>query len=288
MVHWDLINCGDTEVSPRKTDDRRALGRRTIADFGEQWSRYPDFKGHLGSIELLDDTLAPLLDVRAIAGSRVAEIGSGTGRVVHALGEIGASHITAVEPSESFAVLKRNTVQFQPRITYLQLTGDLLPASRDLDYVLCLGVLHHIPDPAPVVRAAFASLRPGGRLFVWVYGREGNRLYLLFARPLRLLTRWMPHELLATLAWIIYLPIPIYMKACAILPLPLHDYVRSVLVRLSPRHRRLTIYDQLRPAYAKYYTEREARGLLEHAGFVNVRTHHRHAYSWSVIGTRPA
>ena len=52
--------------------------------------------------------------------------------------------------------------------------------------------------------------------------------------------------------------------------------------------RRLVIYDQLRPTYAKYYTGPEARELMSRAGFGDIRLHHRHGYSWTVVGTRPA
>lgn len=51
--------------------------------------------------------------------------------------------------------------------------------------------------------------------------------------------------------------------------------------------RRLVIYDQLNPAYAKYYTRAEAYELLRQAGFDDVRLHHRHGYSWTAVGTRP-
>jgi hypothetical protein len=61
----------------------------------------------------------------------------------------------------------------------------------------------------------------------------------------------------------------------------------SVLEKMSPNKRRLIIYDQLKPAYAKYYTRQEAINLLENVGFINVRIHHRHGYSWTVIGAKP-
>ena len=64
--------------------------------------------------------------------------------------------------------------------------------------------------------------------------------------------------------------------------------MRSVLARFPRDKRRLVIYDQLNPAYAKYYREHEARALLSDAGFRNVRLHHRHGYSWTVIGEKPA
>lgn len=57
--------------------------------------------------------------------------------------------------------------------------------------------------------------------------------------------------------------------------------------KCAPRQRRVIIYDQLNPAYAKYYTRAEALALLTEAGLVNVACHHRHGYSWTVLGTRP-
>jgi hypothetical protein len=67
----------------------------------------------------------------------------------------------------------------------------------------------------------------------------------------------------------------------------LREYMLSILEKMSPKKRRLIIYDQLKPSYAKYYTQFEARKLLSDRNFENVRVHHRHGYSWTVIGTKP-
>jgi hypothetical protein len=56
---------------------------------------------------------------------------------------------------------------------------------------------------------------------------------------------------------------------------------------LAVAHRQLIVYDQLNPAYAKYYTAAEARDLLESTGFESVRLWWRHGYSWTVVGERP-
>ncbi len=66
-----------------------------------------------------------------------------------------------------------------------------------MDFVLSIGVLHHIPDPAPVFPRRVFALRPGGRMAVWLYGREGNAAYLAAVRPLRAITRRLPHPVLA-------------------------------------------------------------------------------------------
>jgi len=259
---------------------------RSINDFGEQWLRYPDNQGFYGSTELFSDIIFPFLTLDEIRGRRVAEIGSGTGRIVNMLIEAGAEHVIAVEPSDAFNVLRRNINQPE-KVSCLKITGDQLPAYGNLDYIFSIGVLHHIPNPQPVVEAAFKALRPGGRFLVWLYAKEGNGLYLGLIRPLRSLTKRLPHFVLASLVEIMYWPLVLYIKCCHWLPLPLRGYVLSVLDKMAPDKRRLIIYDQLNPVYAKYYTKSEAEKLLSDVKFENVRTHHRYGYSWTVIGTKP-
>jgi SAM-dependent methyltransferase len=152
---------------------------QTIKDFGRQWLRYDDNEGYYGSLELFSDILSPFLIPDHIKGCRAAEIGSGTGRIVNMLLEAGAKHVIAVEPSDAFDVLCRNIRQPE-KVTCLKIIGDQLPAYGDLDYIFSIGVLHHIPDPHPLVQAAFKALRPGGHFLIWLYGKEGNRLYLTF------------------------------------------------------------------------------------------------------------
>ena len=145
---------------------------QTIKDFGNQWLRYRDNEGFYGSLELLADILFPFIKIGQIRDRRVAEIGSGTGRIVNMLLEAGAKYIIAVEPSDAFEVLCHNIPQPE-KVTCLRITGDQLPAYENLDYIFSIGVLHHIPDPAPVVKAAFKALRPGGHFLSGYMVKKG-------------------------------------------------------------------------------------------------------------------
>lgn len=270
-----------------KAEQPSDLKDRTISDFGDQWTAFRKNPAYYGSTELLADLFGPLLAIEDIKGKTVADIGSGTGRIVNMLLDAGASQVIAVEPSAAIHVLKDNTVSRADKIEYLELTGDKLPNDLNLDYVVSIGVLHHIPEPAPVVSAAFDALRDGGRCIVWLYGREGNETYLSFVMPLRKFTVLLPHKGLVGLCYVLEIALTGYIWLCKMLPLPMRSYMRGVLAQFTREVRRLTIYDQLNPAYAKYYTRNEATALLKDAGFTNIQIHHRHGYSWTVSGVKP-
>jgi SAM-dependent methyltransferase len=260
---------------------------RTVKDFGAQWRRYAENEGYYASLDLLADICGPLLQLERIQGTRVADIGSGSGRIVNMLLDAGAAHVTAVEPSDAIEVLKGNTAKRADSITYVHGLGETLPLEH-FDAIFSIGVLHHIVDPIPVLRRAYQALRPGGYVLLWVYGQEGNETYLLQSSRLRRLTTRLPDFILAGLARALGVALSAYLVCCRAFPLPMHRYVKAVLGRLTWRQRVLTIFDQLNPAYAKYYLEPEVRNLLESTGFTDVNLYHRHQYSWTALGVRPS
>lgn len=270
-----------------QSDSYTSRSDLTIADFGEQWTHYTTNDGYYASTELFRDICGPLLDPVTLAGARVADIGSGTGRIVSMLLASDAARVIAIEPSEAFNVLKANTAGNAISIQYIHGRGEEIPAGQDLDYVFSIGVLHHIDNPIPVVKAAYAALRPGGQMLVWLYGREGNEAYLAMAETLRPITVRLPRGALVALSHVLNVGLALYIPLCRVLPLPLRDYMRHVIGRFSWHKRFLVIFDQLNPTVAHYYTREQAESLLADGGFQNVRAHHRHGYSWTVIGEKP-
>lgn len=263
-------------------------GDRTIRDFGEQWTHYGDNEGYYGSLALLADMFGPLLPISELEGADVADIGSGTGRIVHMLCAAGARHVVAVEPSVGVERLRENVRELGDRVEVIHGPGEALPTDRALDLVVSIGVIQFIEDPGPVLRAAREALRPGGRLLIWVYGREGNTAYLLLLGALRAVTTRLPHAALDVLCRVLDRALDLYILACRVLPLPMRDYLCNTYARVSREKRRLTIYDQLNPTYARYYRGPEVREMLERAGFEGVRLHHRRGYSWTALAVKPA
>ncbi|HVE48664.1 MAG TPA: class I SAM-dependent methyltransferase [Casimicrobiaceae bacterium] len=283
MAEFDVLQLQAARFNIMKTDEK------TIRDFGEQWTKYSDAEGFFGSVALLADFIEPF-QATAFRGARVADVGAGTGRFVVALLELGASQVIAVEPSAAAEVVREKTRRFGPdRVSVLNITGDKIPADASLDYAISVGVLHHIVDPRPVVAAVFEALKPGGQFVVWLYGKEGNGLYLSLVLPIRALSKHLPATGKAVITRLLDIPLALYVACCKqwpSAPLPLSRYMTEILGKLEPDKRRLVIYDQLNPHYAKYYTRSEAEQLLRSSPF-EVAVHHRKGYSWVVIGTKP-
>jgi SAM-dependent methyltransferase len=228
------------------------------------------------------------MDPAEIAGKRVAEIGAGVGRIVSLLLDWGAAEVVAIEPSDAVHALRANLAcrADADRVRIIQARGEDIPR-ENFDMVFSIGVLHHIPNPVPVVRAAHEALAPGGRFIAWLYGYEGNEAYLLLVRPLRMVTTRLPHRALAGIARGLNLLLDAYIAACRRgAPLPLRAYVLRVIANFSRERRFTVIYDQLNPAYAKYYRRTEGRELFMDAGFHVVHVYHRHGYSWTLIGDK--
>jgi len=259
---------------------------RTIRDFGEQWTRYGENEGYYGSQELFRDMLGPLLSLDALKGARVADIGSGTGRIVRMLIDAGVQHVVAVEPSSGVEILRKNTAELGDRVEVIQALGEELPVDRNFEFVFSIGVIQFISDPLPTLRAARDSLLPGGKLVIWVYGKEGNGAYLFLLNTLRAFTTRLPQKALAGLCQVLTVLVDIYGLACRVLPLPLRSYVLGTLNRVSRSDRTLTIYDQLNPTFVRYYERDEVIEMLREAGFEDIALHHRRGYSWTALATK--
>ena len=114
-------------------------GDRTIGDFGDQWTRCRSNDGYYASLEMFRDIAGPFFDELDLRGAPVADIGSGTGRIVRMLAGAGAGQIVAVEPSSAFDVLKENTRDIADRMTYVHGPGDSLPGDGSTRRSHCCG-----------------------------------------------------------------------------------------------------------------------------------------------------
>lgn len=265
-----------------------SIGDKTIEQFGEQWVNYNNIDGYFGSIELFQDFVVPF-DTSKLKDKVVADIGAGTGRFTKSILQSGASHVFAVEPSQAVKVVEQVlTEEEKNRTTILNIPGGELKLNESLDFALSIGVMHHIPEVDDVVKAVYDSLKKDGQFIIWLYGKEGNRLYLMIFEPIRFITMKMPLFLNHWISFLLNIFLTLYIliiKMTPFIPWPMKSYVINVISKSNWDKRLVVIFDQLNPSYAKYYTKKEAYDLLAKNHF-KTEVFARHGYSWVVIGTK--
>lgn len=265
---------------------QKEVRERTIQDFGNQWQIHGQVdQDYWSSKEMFTDHFGELFDPQEIAGKVVAEVGSGSGRIINMICDFEPAKCHAIEPSAGFDVLKSNTARNSDIIEYWNCTGDSFEL-QDLDLVFSLGVIHHIQNPTDVVKNIHRSLKEDGAFLIWVYGYEGNKSYIFIYNLLAGVTKRLPDSWLDGFSALLNYLIQPYIWACKILPLPLRGYLLNVFNKCGWEKRKYIIFDQLNPAYAKYYKREELQALLNAAGFSDVEFYHRHGYSWTAIARK--
>ena len=266
---------------------KNKLESKCIEDFGEQWNYFTENKNYYASKDLFSDICGPNFPLTLIQNANVVDVGAGTGRITRILLDLGAKHVWSVEPSSAMQVLEKNTADFGTLVTYINTKGNDFKINQSIDLAFSIGVIHHIKYADLTIKNIYNNLKIGGKIVIWVYGQEGNLLYLCLVIPLRLLTRIMPHKFLLIFSSLLVKPLLIYSSFCKKYNwLPLSTYIINHLSKLGDEEIQLTIYDQLNPAYSKYYTKAQVLRLLKNAGFINISIHHRHGYSWTVVGDK--
>jgi 2-polyprenyl-6-hydroxyphenyl methylase/3-demethylubiquinone-9 3-methyltransferase len=114
------------------------------------------------------------IDQRAqLNGKSVLDVGCGGGILSESMAARGAS-VTGIDLAEkSLKVARLHLLESGAQVDYQNITVETLAAQRpaSFDVVTCMEMLEHVPDPASIVRACAALVKPGG----WVFFSTLNR-----------------------------------------------------------------------------------------------------------------
>ncbi|MGH9641335.1 MAG: class I SAM-dependent methyltransferase, partial [Terriglobales bacterium] len=137
--------------------------RRTAESFAYEWSHFGDLRDEYGqnffdymrphSAEIFPDLL--LLDV-----------GAGSGRHSYHAAKLGA-RVVAVDLGRSIDVARRN---LPSDVLTVKADAEFLPFAHNLfDFVMSIGVLHHLPDTERAFLSIVPYTRPGGFAHIYLY-----------------------------------------------------------------------------------------------------------------------
>ena len=257
----------------------------SISDFGKQFKYHNNIDDYWGSQEILNDIVNPF-DLSLIKNKIICEMGVGSGRILKNLIKLSPKKIYAIEPSEAIEIAKKNNEYAEVEILFKKISGQMINFKNEIDYIFSIGVIHHIPDAEIVCKKIYESLKPKGKFVIWLYGKEGNELYLFIFNNLRKITKFMPDKFLNLFSIFLNFFLSIYIFFCKYLNLPLKNYMINVLKKCSFEKRKYIIFDQLNPSYSKYYTKQDVETLLTKSGFKKFEIFNRHQYSWTAIAEK--
>jgi len=254
--------------------------RESYKDFGKQFQVDNEYDGYLGSKELLSEIVHPF-DLNLIKDKTIAEIGVGSGRISENLLKYEPFKLIAIEPSDAIEVAKKNIKS--KKVEFHKIKAQDINLVNKFDYVFSLGVIHHIPEYKKALRKIQKSLNKNGKFIIWVYGKEGNEIYLFIFDNLRRITILLPDGILRLLSKILAWLTILYGFLCKYFKLPMRKYFLDFFNKQSFKEKYYTIFDQLNPSFSKYFTKEEIQNELNHEGFIVENYTHRLKYSHLLI-----
>ena len=223
------------------------------------------------------------LDKSEWQGKEFLDVGCGIGRNSYWPFTYGAKSGLSIDIDErTLAAARKNLTQFEVAAVENRSAYDIRESNR-FDIAFSIGVVHHLENPGGAIVEMIKSLKPGGKLLVWLYGYENNEWLVRYFNPARkFLFSKMPLPLVYGLSFPATAMLWLYLKV----GFGKTEYMKMIR-SFSFRHLRAIVYDHMIPVIALYYTKDEAIQLLKGSGLQDITAHWVNEMSWTVIGTKP-
>lgn len=249
--------------------------------FGYSWDAFNELTP--GQEEQFRRWTSGLNPAKDWLGKSFLDAGCGAGRNSFWAMSYGASGGLAIDLDErSLAAARRNLKSF-PQVEVRRQSLYDLKEEDAFDICFSIGVVHHLDDPLLAVQTMARAAKPGGRVLIWVYGRENMALYVDVFDPLRkaLFSR-LPLKLVRGLAYAVAAALWVLLRL-GFQPI---EYFR--LLRSFPfAHLHHIVFDQMLPRVANYWRREQVLDLVAGAGLEEIELVWVNQMSWSAIGRKP-
>ena len=146
-----------------------------LAKFSDLAHRWWDLDGEFRPLHQLNPLrLEWINSLCPVKGQRVLDVGCGGGILADSMARLGAQ-VTGIDlAAKALRVAQLHALEAQTdNVQYREVSAEALAEQQpgSFDLVTCMEMLEHVPDPASVVRACAALVKPGG----WVFFSTLNR-----------------------------------------------------------------------------------------------------------------
>jgi ubiquinone/menaquinone biosynthesis C-methylase UbiE len=249
--------------------------------FGYEWNEYAEMRPEYEEqFRRWTAHLAP----EDWQGKSFLDVGCGMGRNSYWPMRYGAAESLSIDVDQRSLASARRTLADFPAARVEERSAYEIDEENRFDIAFSIGVIHHLAEPKRALAGMVKATKPGGKVLMWVYGFENNRWIVYGLTPWRrLLFCRLPigvvHHLSLYPAILLWLALRLGLNSI--------EYFR-LLQRLSLRHIRSIVFDQMLPRIANYWSRDEVEGMMREQGLVDVKLAWVNEMSWSAIGTKPA
>ena len=279
------------------TDSKIDLNRKNFADEWNYFTSNMDTRNETLAKEELESCFNPFANYKDLENKFILDAGCGGGRFIYIISkETNAKEIFGLDLSNAVLTAFKNTKHFE-NVTIIQgdITKPPFKKERLFDFIYSIGVLHHLPDPSQGFSSLVNNLKQDGKILAWVYGKEGNDLYIRFADPIRkAITSKLPFKVNLYLSFIIslimwFIILTFYHPLNLVIGeetlnkfLPFNEYFNFFRKRGFKDFWR-TVFDKMVPTISYYISSEEFKMWFE-SNNLEYKIYFRNGHSWLGIG----
>lgn len=214
--------------------------------YGSLWVDFDDSTYFDEARDLLTTRLKRnKIDLDWFKGKECLDAGCGGGRYTTALASLGFKSVIGIDMGTKGIEDARKRISNFPLKDKIEfMVGNVLelPFEDDrFDFVFSNGVLHHTNDPEKGIDEIYRVLKPGGKTWLYLYGKDGLENMILGA--IRVLLKNVPKEI-----------------------------TKSAMILMGvPPNRRFYMLDHFYVPVRKTYAAKEVEKLLRKYNFVNIK-----------------
>ncbi len=249
-------------------------------NWSEQWGKFYD-----DSLFLFKEWIYPQ-DLDFFTDKDVVDCGCGGGQHINFIAPY-AKNVLGIDLNTTHIARKnnagRNNVSFAE--------GDLAKISlgKKYDIAYSIGVLQHTTDPDKTFANIKTFVKPGGRIIIWCYSKEGNWPNWALLEPVkRGVFLKLPFKAKIALSSVLTVAMYLPIYSVYLLPvkfMPYYDYFRNWR-KLSFSRNKLNVLDKLNAPITNFITREQVYRWLNKQEFRDVHIDHYNQISWRISGTK--
>jgi len=152
-----------------------------INKFGSMAERWWDTQGEFKTLHDINPLRIKFIqDYADIVNKRIVDVGCGGGILSEGLSMIGAEVLGIDLSEELIDIAELHSLESGVSGQYRKISAEALAEQQpeSFDYVTCMEMLEHVPNPGSIIQACARLVKPGGLVFFSTLNRK-PKAYLL-------------------------------------------------------------------------------------------------------------